>query len=201
MSALVIDAHPNPESFSAALARSYAAGFGDARVLPLRDLDFDVHMRFGYTRRMPIEPDLAEAREAIREASHLAIVTPVWWRSSPALLKGFLDRALLPQEDYRYRANGIPEGLLAGRSGRVIATADTPALLAPLLPGTTLRSLRSGTLGLCGIAPVRLRFLGPVRSSTDRRRAAWLELVARDGARDAARAPSLARSETAAVTR
>lgn len=188
MSALVIDAHPNPDSLTAALARSYADGHGDARLLPLRGLEFDTHLRFGYTQRMPIEPDLADARQAIRDADHIVIVTPVWWRSTPALLKGFLDRALLPQEDYRYKG-GVPEGLLTGRTGRIIATADTPAWLAPLLPDTRLDQLRTGTLGLCGIGPVRMRRLGPVRTSTPEQRAAWLGLVAADGAKDAARAP------------
>jgi NAD(P)H dehydrogenase (quinone) len=186
MPALVIDAHPNPDSLTAALASAYADGHGDARVLPLRELDFDVHMRFGYTRRMPIEPDLADARQAIRDADHVVIATPVWWRSTPALLKGFLDRALLPKEDYRYRGVA-PEGLLAGRTGRIIATSDTPPWLAALLPDTRLDQLRSGTLGLVGIRPVRMRRLGPVRTSTAERRAAWLAQVAADGARDAAR--------------
>lgn len=188
MPALVIDAHPNPDSLVAALATAYAEGHGDARVIRLRDLDFDVHMRFGYTQRMPIEPDLAEARRAIRDADHLVIVTPVWWRSVPALLKGFLDRALLPQQDYRYKGN-LPEGLLTGRTGRIIATSDTPALLARVLPDTRLDSLRSGTLGLCGIKPVRMRRLGPVRTSSQEQRESWLRLVAADGAKDAARAP------------
>lgn len=188
MPALVIDAHPNPDSLIAALARAYADGHGDSRLLALRDLDFDVHLRFGYTRRMPIEPDLADARQAIRDADHIVIATPVWWRSTPALLKGFLDRALLPQEDYRYKG-ATPEGLLTGRTGRIIATADTPSWLAPLLPDTRLDQLRTGTLGLCGISPVRMRRLGPVRTSSAAQRASWLALVAADGAKDRARAP------------
>ncbi|WP_306231998.1 NAD(P)H-dependent oxidoreductase [Agrococcus beijingensis] len=188
MSALVIDAHPNPDSLVSALASAYAEGHGDARVIRLRELDFDVHMRFGYTRRMAIEPDLADARQAIRDADHIVIATPVWWRSTPALLKGFLDRALLPQQDYRYKGS-LPEGLLTGRTGRIIATSDTPGWLAPLLPDTRLDQLRSGTLALCGIKPVRMRRLGPVKQSTAEQRQAWLSQVAADGAKDAARAP------------
>lgn len=195
MPALVIDAHPNPGSLVAALASAYAAGHGDARLVPLRELDFDVHMRFGYTKRMPIEPDLADARAAIRAAEHIVIATPVWWRSTPALLKGFLDRALLPREDYRFRG-ALPEGLLTGRTGRIIATSDTPAWLDRLLPDTRLDQLRSGTLGFCGIKPVRMRRLGPVRHSSAGQRQRWLEQVAADGAKDraraACRAPALA---------
>ncbi len=189
MTAVVIDGHPNPDSLCTAIASRYAAAYGDARLLTLRDLDFDVHMRFGYTRRMPIEPDLTDARQAIRDASHVVVVTPVWWRSTPALLKGFLDRALLPQEDFRYNDHGMPEGLLKGRSGRVIATSDTPGWLSHALPDTRLRQLRRGTLAFCGIKPVAFTFFGSVRTTTPETRAGWLDEVARLARKDAIKAP------------
>lgn len=182
---LVIDGHPNPDSLCAALARAYVAGDPSARLLAVRDLDFDVHMRYGYTKRMPIEPDLADARAAIRAARHVVVVTPVWWRSVPALLKGFLDRALLPKEDYRYTDLGLPQGLLKGRTARAIITADTPIALQPLMPGTSLVSLTGGTLAFCGLKPVRVTRFGPVNRSTPERRAEWLAKVERLGRRDA----------------
>lgn len=180
---LIIDGHPNPESLTAAIARTYVENHPDAQLLAVRDLDFDVHMRFGYAARMPIEPDLARAREAIREATHLVVCTPVWWRSTPAMLKGFLDRALLPQEDYRYRANGLPEGLLTGCSAHVFITSDTPPLLQRLMPDSRLRSLTRGTLGFCGFAPVRTTRFTPVKNSTPEQRSAWLADVAKQAER------------------
>lgn len=174
---LVIDGHPNPDSLCAAIARTYAENSTDARLVAVRDLAFDVHMRHGYTRRMPIEPDLADARDAIRDARHLVVVTPVWWRSTPAVLKGFLDRALLPQEDYRYTKRGLPEGLLGGRSARVFITSDTPHFLQPVMPDTRLRSLTRGTLAFCGFSPVRATRFAPVKGSTAQQRAGWLETV------------------------
>lgn len=186
-STLVIDGHPNPDSLCAAMARAYTDAHGDARLLVLRELDLDLHMRHGYTQRMPIEPDLADARQAIRDAAHVVVVTPVWWRSVPALLKGFLDRALLPKEDYRYRDNGLPEGLLSGRTGRVIATTDTPPLLSWVMPDTRLRALRNGTLKFCGISPLQFDLYGAVRTSTPQQRAVWLEKVAASAATDARR--------------
>ncbi|MGO2111914.1 MAG: NAD(P)H-dependent oxidoreductase [Pseudoclavibacter sp.] len=182
---LVIDGHPHADSFSAAIAQAYLRGNPKARLLSLRDLDFDVHMRFGYAKRMPIEPDLAEARAAIRAADNLVIVTPVWWRSTPALLKGFLDRALLPKEDYRYTERGLPVGLLKGRRARVFVTADTPLFLQRLMPGTRLSSLTKGTLAFCGFSPVRTTRFASVKDSTPERRAAWLERVERIAAGEA----------------
>ncbi len=191
---LVIDGHPNPDSLCAALARSYVAGDPRARLLPVRELDFDLHMRLGYTGRMPIEPDLADARQAIRGARHIVVVTPVWWRSTPALLKGFLDRALLPGEDFRYGDNGRPEGLLAGRSARVIVTADTPQWMQSLLPDTRLRSLSQGTLAFCGLKPVAHTRFASVNKSTPEQRQRWLREVEQLAAREAARLAGVRRT-------
>lgn len=182
---LVIDGHPNPKSLCAALARAYVEGNPDARLIAVRDLDFDIHMRYGFTRSMEIEPDLADARAAIREAKHLVVVTPVWWRSIPAMLKGFFDRALIRKEDYRYTEHGFPEGLLTGRSARVIATSDTPLWLQPFMPDTQLKSLSKGTLGFCGFKPVATTRFAPVRNSDEKQREQWLEKIRRIGAEDA----------------
>lgn len=161
MSALVIDGHPDSRSLTAALAQRYAAGHGDARVLALRDLDFDPHLRFGYRERMPLEPDLADAKAALHAADTVVVAAPVWWGSVPALLKGFFDRALLPQQEYRYTALGLPQGLLPARRGRLLLLADTPWFAVPFtgLPAQT--QVARNTLRLCGVRSVRThRLLG-----------------------------------------
>lgn len=190
---LVIDGHPNPDSLCAALARSYADASPDARLIAVRDLEFDRDLRYGYTKRIPVEPDLADARAAIHAARHIVVVTPVWWRSVPAVLKAFLDRALLPQDEYRYTSVGLPVGLLQGRTARAIITADTPTVLGPFMPGTRLASFTRGTLAVCGLAVRTTRF-GYVSHSTPERRAGWIAKVADLARRDAARTARAARA-------
>lgn len=179
MTTLIIDGHPNPDSLCAEIARRYAAAHGDARVLALRDLEFDQNMRFGYTRRQELEPDLQHAWQLLLDADHVVVVTPVWWGSVPALLKGFFDRLLLPRRAYRIKANGLPEGLLSGRTGRVIVTTDSPWWYLRLAGDTTMRHVRQTTLRFCGIERVKSTRLGPVSGSTDETRAMWLSKVER----------------------
>lgn len=174
---LVIDGHPNPDSFCAALARAYTEGATDAKLIALRDLDFDLNMRYGYSKKMEIEPDLANARQAIREARHLVVATPVWWGSVPALLKGFFDRALLPGQEYTYSNRGLPVGLLNGRSARLLVTCDTPRFLFPLMPYAKLDSVSKGTLKFCGFKPVKISRFTPVKTSTVEKREQWLQSV------------------------
>lgn len=195
--ALVIDGHPNPDSLSAALARRYAASHGDAAILPLRDLDFDPHMRFGYRQRIPVEPDLQAAREALHDARRVVIVAPMWWGGVPALLKGFFDRALLPGEEYRMTKLGLPVGLLAGRSGRFFMLADTPAIALPFTGNAAAGQVARHTMRFVGVRPYRVhRFLG-VGAASEAKIAGWLTRAARigaaDGARDGAAAPTASR--------
>ncbi|MBD8519082.1 NAD(P)H-dependent oxidoreductase [Plantibacter sp. CFBP 8804] len=187
MPALVIDGHPNPGSLCAALATSYAEAHGDATVLAVRDLAFDPNLRLGYTRRQDLEPDLERAWEQILAADHIVIVAPVWWGSVPAVLKGFFDRLLLPRRAYRMKSNGLPEGLLAGRTGRVIVTSDSPSWYLPLVGDTTVKQLRTTTLRFCGIKPVAVNRFGRVKDSTVEQRQRWLAKAAQNGRTDAAR--------------
>jgi len=191
--ALVIDGHPDARSLTAALARRYAEAHGDARVLALRDLAFDPNLRFGYRERMTLEPDLVEAREALHAARTIVVATPLWWGSVPALLKGFFDRSLLPQQEYRYRPSGLPEGLLTAPHGRLILLADTPWYFTPFtgLPGQT--HVTRATMRFCGIRDVRTTRMLGVKDASPTRIGAWFDRAARlgaaDGARDAKSAP------------
>ena len=182
--ALIIDGHPDARSLTAELARRYAAGHGDTRVLALRDLDFDPHLRFGYRERMPLESDLAEAKSALHQADTVVVATPLWWGSVPAVLKGFFDRALLPQQEYRYTKLGLPEGLLGARRGRLILLADTPWYAAPFtgLPAQT--QVARNTLRLCGIRSVRTHRMLGVKDAGPKRISTWLDRAERLGARD-----------------
>lgn len=187
-SALIIDGHPDARSLTAELARRYAAGHGDARILALRDLEFDPSLRFGYRQRMELEPDLVEAKRALADAATVVVFTPLWWGSVPALLKGFFDRALLPQQEYRYSKLGLPEGLLPARNGRLFLLADTPWFLTPFtgLPAQT--HVARGTLRFCGIRSVRTHRMLGVKDASPDRVSTWLaraeSLGRRDGIRD-----------------
>ena len=185
MPALVIDGHPDAHSLTAELARRYATGHGDARVLALRDLDFDPHLRFGYRERMTLEPDLADAKQALREADTVVVTTPLWWGSVPAVLKGFFDRALLPQQEYRYTKLGLPQGLLPARRGRLLLLADTPWLAVPFtgLPAQT--QVARNTMKLCGIRSVRTHRMLGVKDADEKTITRWLDRAERLGATDA----------------
>src|SRR5690606_21645153 len=111
--------------------------------------------------------DSDRARRLVRCGQHIVFVYPTWWGTMPSLLRGFLDRVLLPGFAFRYAENAFGyEGLLAGRSAHLITTMDTPALVYRIVyraPGHN--AMRRATLEFCGIEPVRITPFGSVLKS------------------------------------
>lgn len=177
---LIINGHPYPESFNAALAESYREGAlaagAQVQILHLHSLHFNPNLAGGYSVRTELEPDLLKAWEQIQWAEHLVWVHPVWWGGLPALLKGFIDRLFLPTMAFRYRNSPFPEGLLKGKTARILTTLDQPSWYYWLVYGRpSVNQLRKSTLEFCGIKPVRVTYFGIVRKSADAQRAQWLK--------------------------
>lgn len=193
MPTLIIDGHPNPDSLCAALTAAYHRGNPDAELVSVRDLHFNPVLTRGLTAPQELEPDLAELRTQIEAATHLAIITPTWWASLPPDLKGVFDRVFTPGWAYRYNPmplglpGGAPEGLLTGRSARVLITSDTPRFLLAANGNHAARVLKNHILGFCGIKPVQVTRMGAVRWSTAQQRQQWLANAESLGARDARR--------------
>ncbi|WP_438016280.1 NAD(P)H-dependent oxidoreductase [Sorangium sp. So ce315] len=190
---LVIQGHPAPDSLSDALARAYASGLerGGARVehLALRSLDFDPHLRAGFSGRQELEPDLLRAQAAIERSSHVAWFFPTWWAGPPALIKGFVDRTFLPGWSFAYRKRSpLPEGLLAGRSARVVTTMDSPSWWYRFWHRRSVHaSFVNATLRFVGFGPVRETTFFGQNTRTPEQRAGWLRDIERIGERDARR--------------
>lgn len=186
---LIINGHPDNESYNFALAHAYKTGAlkGGAVVeeIILRDLQFNPILNYGYRKRTTQEPDLEAAWKKIVWADHLVFVYPVWWGSVPALLKGFIDRVFLPGFAFRKRENSLWwDKLLTGKSARIICTLDQPNWYYWLVYGSpSHRTMKRATLQYCGVNPVRITAIGPVQLSKDSYRANWLSRMEKLGSK------------------
>lgn len=184
---VIINGHPSPDSFAAALAAAYrlgaAAAGAEVREIRIGQLRFDPNLAYGYRQRQELEPDLRAAWETLQWADHWVWVHPVWWGGLPALTKGFIDRLFLPGQAFKYRANSPWwDKLLRGKSGRIITTLDQPGCYYRLHYGRpSVNQLRRCTLEFCGVSPVAVTYLGPIRSADEPRRRAWLRQVEKLG--------------------
>lgn len=181
---LLINGHPDPESFNYALAEAYETGAASAEVrfsrIDLAALDFDPILRYGYRQRTELEPDLLDAIEQLKQADHLVWIFPIWWYGLPALMKGFIDRTFLPGITFQYvEGKSLPQQLLTGKSARLIITADTPRWYDFLvMKRPAIHQFKQGTLQFCGINPVKVTYIAPIRQSTPAFRTNWLKRVA-----------------------
>ncbi|GLH72031.1 hypothetical protein GETHLI_05330 [Geothrix limicola] len=191
---LLILGHPRKDSFCGALAEVYAEGAERAglevRRLILADAVFDPNVRVPSPENQILEPDLRRAQELILWADHLVFVYPTWWGTAPALLKGFLDRTLVPGFAFEDQEGGPGPGcgLLKGRSAHLLVTMDTPPWAYRLFirqPGHM--AMKRATLGFCGIRPAFVSSIGPVRSAALALRQAWLDRVRQEAFRLPAR--------------
>jgi len=181
MKVLVVLGHPRSASLCGALAGAFADGAREAGMdlatLDLATLDFDPNVRHGSPRQQPFEDDLLRARELISWAEHLVFVYPTWWGSTPALLKGFIDRVMTEGFSFTTCDGGTGyQGLLGGRSAQLITTMDTPPLIHRFIyrqPGR--HAMAGATLGFCGISPVRYLAFGPVKDADAAQRQRWID--------------------------
>ena len=179
---LIINGHPDRESFNQRIVDTYRdtalAHGANVRTLMLRELDFDPNLRFGYRKRMELEPDLLGALEDIRWSNHIVWVHPLWWYSYPALMKGFIDRLFLPGIAFGILPDGTYTQLFTGRSSRIICTGDTPKDDYEMrLKNAAFVQLKTGTLEFCGIGPVETTYLSPIYGITEVERERLLQEV------------------------
>lgn len=184
---LLINGHPNPDSFNAALASAYREGAlqtgAVVEEINIAHLSFNPNLQYGYTKRMELEPDLLESLEKIKRADHLVWVHPVWWGGLPAITKGFIDRLFLPGITYKYRDNSLWwDKLLTGKTARIITTIDQPAWYYKLMyHNPSVNQLKKSTLEFCGVKPVRVTYVGIIKTAGPEKRAQWLQKIQRLG--------------------
>jgi putative NADPH-quinone reductase len=194
MQALVIIANPNPESFSHASAERAVRGLelGGHQVI-VRDLcaegfraamSADEHRAYE-TDQPVLDPTVQSHIDDLRRAELLVVVYPTWWSSLPAVLKGWLERTMVPGVGFVLDdARRVRPGLTNIRRLVGISTYGSPWAY---VKGINDNGRRTITRAL--------------RMSTGwRTRTSWLALYAMDTTTAARRDQFLARVERAAAT-
>ena len=188
MRALVVVANPDPASYGHALAEAAAAGLRagghDVAHLDLYAIGFRAAMspddRRAYEADHPIiDPIVAEHAELVRRAELLVFVYPTWWSGLPAILKGWLERVMVPGVGFRFDADGrVRPGLTHVRRIVGIATYGSPRAYVAAINDNGRRTLTRTLRLSCGWR-ARPLWLGLYRMDTrdDADRAAFLTRV------------------------
>ena len=137
---LIIYAHPNPESFNAAIkARIISTLEKENASFKVIDL-----YKENYNPVITLEemkgkssPETIRYQELISAATHIIFIFPVFWFRAPAILEGFMDKVFVPGFAYLFKQvigkYGIPVPLLKDKNVLTIITHGAPALPVKLI--------------------------------------------------------------------
>jgi NAD(P)H dehydrogenase (quinone) len=195
MQVLVVHAHPSRTSFSRSIADTAeatlkAAGH-DVTVVHLDDEHFRPAMsaeeRIAYDTATPIlDAQVAVHADLVAAAEALVFVYPTWWAAPPAVLKGWMERVLVPGVAFTFKpgTHEVRAGLRHVRRLVGITTYGSSRLYVRILgdPGrrTIMRALRLLCARRC-----RRTWLGMygMDTATNEGRQAFLDRVAKRMAR------------------
>lgn len=105
MRVVVVVAHPDPSSFNHAIAATATTSLlsvgHDVTLLDLYAEGFRAAMspaeRLAYHGERPIlDPMVERHADIVKEAEALVFIYPTWWSTMPAILKGWLERVMVP---------------------------------------------------------------------------------------------------------
>jgi NAD(P)H dehydrogenase (quinone) len=185
---LVVHAHPDPTSFNRVLCDTAVAALEraghDVVVVDLYAEQFAAAMsaaeRDEYHGASPVlDPQVQRYADALTSCDGLVFVYPTWWWGLPAILKGFLDRVLVPGVAFRLdpKSNKVKAGLRHVRHIVGISTYGSSRLYMRLFNDAGRRQIMR-----C------IRLLTAVRCRTT-----WLGLYNMDAATEQDRRAFLAR--------
>jgi putative NADPH-quinone reductase len=185
--ALVLFAHPCPESFSAAL-HTRVVDTLKTRGWEVDDCDLNAEgfdpvlsqaERRGYHEPGNTAP-VQNYVDRLRAAQALVMVFPVWNFGYPAILKGFLDRVFLPDVSFRLEDGKVKPNLTQIRKLAAVTTYGGARTRALLVGDPPRRCVTRAVWHVC--RPDRMRYLAlyDMNRASDAKRAGFLARVERE---------------------
>jgi NAD(P)H dehydrogenase (quinone) len=177
MNVLLVLAHPCDDSFTHACASAAVAGLEAAGhtvdVIDLYGVSFTAAMsraeRLAYESPTPILDDqVADHAHRLMRADALVFVYPTWWSGLPAILKGWLERVMVPGVGFVFndQTGKVRPGLAHVRRIVGISVYGSPHRYTRLMNDNGRRILTRALRMSCGL----------------RARPAWMALYGNDTA-------------------
>lgn len=190
MNVLVVQAHPTSDSFNAAMMSAVIDGLTEAGhtydTIKLYEEDFVAAMsaaeRVAYKTEEPIvDPQVSHHVDLLRNAEALVFVYPTWFFGMPAVMKGWLDRVLVPGVAFVFDESGrVRPGLTNIRRLVGVSTYGSSWQATRLLTDAGRRTV-TRTLRLVCSRRTRTKWLAlyGIDDTTDAQRTRFLDTVRR----------------------
>lgn len=191
MRVLVVSCHPREDSFTAHLAERACAGLvrGGHSVthLDLYALGFRAAMsreeREAYHGDEPVlDPMIADHIDAVRSSDALVFLYPTWWAGLPAMLKGWLERVMVPGVGFRFdeRTGKVRPNLTNVKRLVGVSTYGSPRWYVRIVTDAGRRTIARTLRVACGWRTrTRWHALYSIDSSSSDERARFADSVER----------------------
>lgn len=183
--ALVLFAHPCPESFNAAVhkvvletleQRGWEIDNCDLNAEGFSPVLTELERRFYHEEPENIEP-VKDYVERVRAADALIMVFPVWNFGYPAILKGFLDRVFLPGVSFKLQNGGIRPGLTNIKKLAACCTYGGNRFRAMLNADPPRKCFTRAVRYSCGMPKTKYIALYDMNNNTEKELSAHLDYV------------------------
>jgi putative NADPH-quinone reductase len=190
MKTLIVFNHPHEGSYCTsilhAVEKGLKAGGHPCRIINLDKDGFDPVMRskdlkaFAMAGKdmddalLEVDPLVMKYKENLEWAEHLVMIFPIWWMTSPAMTKGFIDKVIFPAVAYNM-VKGRLVSRLPVRKVTVITTMNTPSdIYKEMFDNSIEGSMIKGTFRQIGIEDVGWISLNGVKQAGQEQRIEWL---------------------------
>lgn len=186
--AMVLYAHPCPESFNAAVHDTVVDSLTGAG-WNVDDCDLNAEGFFpvltelerrGYHEEPANLEPVADYVDRLRAADALVMVFPVWNFGYPAILKGFLDRVFLPGVSFRLEDGKVKPNLSRIRKLVACTTYGGTRTRALLVGDPPRKCVTRAVWHVCRPDKMRYLALYDMNRNTDAQRAAHLARVRKE---------------------
>lgn len=178
MKVLIILGHPNKKSFNHSIAEICREQIeANGHIVFFHDLyaeKFDpIHQIENVNS--DINDNIKSHCSHLKSCDAIIVIHPNWWGQPPAIIKGWIDRILLPGVAYDFELNDKGDhsliGLLKAKDGLILNTSNLPNNME----NDVLDLIwKNNVLNICGINDVKRINFGMVNKSDDSQRTKWL---------------------------
>ena len=194
MKTLIVYNHPHEGSFCSSIREAVENGLKtgnhEYKVIDLDKDGFDPVMRskdlkafvtagkVGEDGLEDVDPLVLRYMKMMRWAEQIVMIFPIWWMTTPAMTKGFIDKVIFPGIVYKMEGGKLVSMLSSLKQVTIITTMNPPSEVYHDVFGNSLEgSLIKGTFNQIGIHDIRWISLNMVKQCGDEKRWVWLDEI------------------------
>ncbi|MBK8807856.1 MAG: NAD(P)H-dependent oxidoreductase [Bacteroidales bacterium] len=183
MNVLIILGHPHSNSFNHAIADVCKTQLSEnGHTAMFHDLYKEQFDPILGSSNPAEDNDIKQHSSDLVNSDGIIVIHPNWWGQPPAIVKGWLDRVLMPEVAYRIEKDAEgkyhSKGLLKAQSAIVINTSNTPDELEEELFKDPLETIwKNRVFKFCGVTNFKRINFRVIKDSNHNQRTIWLSEI------------------------